>query len=76
MDLAHRRRSASRIAGLLRASASLGAAAGLLLAVAAPVAGVRPPAGVPAWAWLSMAFACWLVREVAPPPGQRPGRPR
>jgi hypothetical protein len=66
MGLMHTHRAAARIARAVRASASLGAAAGLLLAVAAPAVGARPPAGVPAWAWLSLAVACWLVREVGP----------
>jgi len=69
-------RAARRLARALRASAGLAAAAGLLLAAVALAAGARPLAGVPAWAWLALAFAALLVREAGPaprriPPGRR-----
>jgi hypothetical protein len=59
----------SRIKGWVRASAGLGAVAGLLLAAAALAAGARPLGGVPAWAWLAVALACLLVREAGPSRG-------
>ncbi|MBW2315297.1 MAG: hypothetical protein JRH10_13990 [Deltaproteobacteria bacterium] len=59
-------------AAAVRASAGLGVAAGLLLAVGSLALGAQPFRGVPGWAWLAVAFACLLVREAQGMPGPRP----
>jgi hypothetical protein len=76
MSITGKPRAATRIAGLLRASAGLGFGLGWLLAAVAVAAGARPLGGVPAWGWIALAFACLLVREAWPEPAPGSQRPR